>query len=221
MLCKDMNLKFEFREVLVMKGETMTPDFLSKNPQHSIPTLEHNGKYLCESHAIMTYLVSKFGDEEQQQRLYSRNVYKRAVIDHRLLFDTGVLFPCFRHAVVSNSTKYSKTKSHPFHFQTSVFNNVPISKQQMEATDTALSFLETFLKNQPYVCGDHYTVADMCLSTTILSIKIFYDFDRQKYPMIDLWMDRMTALPYFWEVNRVGNQGLTELLQTKIQQIGG
>lgn len=101
MLCKDMNLKFELEEISIMKGEHMAPDFLRKNPQHSLPTLEHNGKYLWESHAIMTYLVSKFGNEEQQQRLYSRNVYKRAVIDQRILFDTGVLFPCYRQVMVT------------------------------------------------------------------------------------------------------------------------
>lgn len=101
MLCKDMNFKYELRETLIVKGDHLTADFLTKNPQHCLPTLEDNGKYLWESHAVMTYLVSKFGNEEQQQRLYSRNVYKRAVIDQRILFDTGVLFPCFRQVAVS------------------------------------------------------------------------------------------------------------------------
>lgn len=100
MLCKDMSLKYEFIKVDLLKGETMTPEFLQKNPQHSIPMLEDNGKILWESHAIMMYLVSRYGNEEQQQRLYSRNVFKRALIDQRILFDTGVLFPCFRNVAV-------------------------------------------------------------------------------------------------------------------------
>lgn len=105
-LCKDMNLKYEYREILIMKGEQMTPEFIKMNPQHQLPTLEDNEKVLWESHAVMTYLVSKFGNEDQQQRLYSRNVYKRAVIDQRILFDTGVLFPCFRHVAVSLTFYY-------------------------------------------------------------------------------------------------------------------
>lgn len=101
MLCKDMNLKYEFREIDVLNNKQLEPEFLKINPQHTIPTLEDNGKIIWESHAIMMYLVSKYGTQAQQKRLYSRNVYARGVIDQMLLFDTGVLFPTVRRIVVN------------------------------------------------------------------------------------------------------------------------
>lgn len=116
MLCKEMNMKIKLCETLLMKGENMSPEFIKKNPQHSLPTLDDNGKILWESHAIMTYLVSRYGNEQQQQRLYSRNVYKRAVIDQRILFDTGVLFPCFGQVAVrllNKPTFFSTSTSRP------------------------------------------------------------------------------------------------------------
>lgn len=100
MLLKELNLKYEFRDVEFLKGGHMQEEFLKMNPQHTLPTLEDNGRYLWDSHAINCYIMSKYGKEEQQRRLYPRNVYERAVIDQRLHFDNGVLFPAFRNVAV-------------------------------------------------------------------------------------------------------------------------
>lgn len=109
-----------------------------------------------------------------------------------------------------------------FYFQTSLLShNQRISEHQLEATHTALSFLETFLEDQPYVCGEHYTLADLCISTSILAIKTYYTFDQQKYPRIFHWMNRMSALHYFWEVNKTGHHNLTEMMQNKIGELDG
>lgn len=42
------------------------------------------------SHAILGYLVNQYGKDDS---LYPKEPKKRAVIDQRLHFDTGVLFP--------------------------------------------------------------------------------------------------------------------------------
>lgn len=100
LLCKELKLKIEIREIDFCKGGHMQEEFTKMNPQHTLPTLEDNGKFLWDSHAINTYIMSKYGKEEQQRRLYPRGVYQRAVIDQRLHFNNGVLFPSFRNVAV-------------------------------------------------------------------------------------------------------------------------
>lgn len=60
------------------------------NPQHTVPTLDDEGFILWDSHAIMPYLVAKYGKEKS---LYPEDLQKRAIIDQRLHFDSNVLAP--------------------------------------------------------------------------------------------------------------------------------
>lgn len=60
------------------------------NPQHTVPTLDDDGFYVCDSHAIMTYLISKYGKDKS---LYPDDLKKRTRIDQRLHFDSSTLFP--------------------------------------------------------------------------------------------------------------------------------
>lgn len=93
-----IGLDFEYREVNIMAGAHLSEDYLKKNPQHTIPMLEDDGKCIWDSHAIAVYLIEKYGDDKF---LYPKDLYKRAIIDQRLHFDSGVLFPTFRRIVVN------------------------------------------------------------------------------------------------------------------------
>lgn len=71
---------------------------LQKNPLHTVPTLEDGDFYLFDSHAINSYLVSKYGKTDS---LYPKDLQKRAIVDQRLHFDSGILFPRMGAIVVS------------------------------------------------------------------------------------------------------------------------
>ncbi|KAF2901370.1 hypothetical protein ILUMI_04828, partial [Ignelater luminosus] len=62
-------------------------------PQHAILSLEDNQHVIRNSHAIIVYLASKYGKNDN---LYPRDVYKRALVNERLHFDSEVLFPLFK-----------------------------------------------------------------------------------------------------------------------------
>lgn len=59
------------------------------NPQHTVPTLDDNGIVLWDSHAINVYLVTKYGKDDS---LYPKDFFKRAIVDQRLHFDSGVAY---------------------------------------------------------------------------------------------------------------------------------
>lgn len=88
-----IGLDLELKEVDVAANEHRTDEFLSKNPQHTIPTLEDGGNCIWDSHAIATYLIGKYAEDDS---LYPKDLYTRAVINQRLHFESGVLFPAVR-----------------------------------------------------------------------------------------------------------------------------
>lgn len=67
---------------------------------------EEDGFILPDSHAIMAYLVAQYGKNDS---LYPKNDNRqRAIIDHRLHFDSSVLFNRGLCISVGRSTVYSK-----------------------------------------------------------------------------------------------------------------
>lgn len=64
-----------------------------------MPTLDDDGYYLWDSHAITAYLVGKYGKDDS---LYPKDLKKRGTVDQRLHFDSGVLFPRLLKIGVSN-----------------------------------------------------------------------------------------------------------------------
>lgn len=72
------------------------------NPQHTIPVLNDDGFILGDSHAIMCYLSEKYGKNDA---LYPKDLRKRAVVNQRLYFDTGILFATLRSITVSLKIK--------------------------------------------------------------------------------------------------------------------
>lgn len=59
--------------------------------------MEEDGFVLWDSHAIMGYLVEKYGKDD---KLYPKDLRKRAIVDQRLHFESGVLFPTHMAIVV-------------------------------------------------------------------------------------------------------------------------
>lgn len=71
---------------------------LQLNPQHTVPTLQDGDFVVWDSHAINAYLVGKYGKDDS---LYPKDLQKRAIIDQRLHFDSGILFPRLAAIIVS------------------------------------------------------------------------------------------------------------------------
>lgn len=60
------------------------------NPQHTVPTLDDDGKVIWDSHAIMGYLANKYAKDDS---VYPKNdPYKHAIIDQRMHFENGIVF---------------------------------------------------------------------------------------------------------------------------------
>lgn len=157
------------------------------NPQHTVPTLDDNGKILWDSHAIITYLVGKYGKTDKHQSLYPKDLYTRARIDQRLHFETGILF----NSLITLLTPIFREGA------------TEIPAKNWIAVHTAFETIETFLADDPYLVGDHLTLADFSVITTLTHLVSRMELDAitSKYPKIVAYIQRFEALPYFHEVN--------------------
>lgn len=71
------------------------------NPEQTVPTLVDDNYILWDSHAIIPYLVGKYGNNAS---LYPKDLKIRATVDQRLHFDNGTLFNIMFRTVVSTHT---------------------------------------------------------------------------------------------------------------------
>ncbi|RXG56445.1 Glutathione S-transferase theta-1 [Armadillidium vulgare] len=85
---KALGISLLKKKMNLQNKEHLTPEFLSINPQHCIPTLVDGDLSLWESRVICTYLVSKYGKDDS---LYPSHPDKRVLVDRLLQFDLGVL----------------------------------------------------------------------------------------------------------------------------------
>lgn len=199
-----LDLQYEYKLVNLLASEHKTKDFLRKNPQHTIPVLEDDGKYIWDSHAICAYLVRKYAKNDQ---LYPKEFYARAVVDQRLHFDSGVLFQgCLRTIAV------------PVFYK----NVTEIPRSQIESIYEAYNFLEAFLSSSEtnvYLAGRQLTLADFSCIATVSSLLGLAPAAAEKYPKLNGWMERMTKLPYYEQANGNGAQMLIDMFTSKIKKI--
>jgi len=182
MVAKELNIPLNLKELDLMKGEHMKPEFLAINPQHTIPTLHdpESGLALWESRAIATFLVNKHAPGHD---LYPADPAARALVDQRLHFDLGTLYPAIGKVVYAP-----------------LFWGKEVADEDVTALATKLTFLDGFLANSKYVAGAKMTVADLSIHSSLHMCDVA-DNDLSPYPNIVAWRKVMAQLPYDTEIN--------------------
>ncbi|KAL0832358.1 hypothetical protein ABMA28_001790 [Loxostege sticticalis] len=84
-----LDLELSPKDLNLLEGEHLKPEFLKLNPQHKIPTIVDDGFALGESRAISRYLLAKYG---KNSSLYPEDLETRAKIDQILDFELGTLY---------------------------------------------------------------------------------------------------------------------------------
>lgn len=194
---KALDLPYELVPVNLMVGEHLSPEYVAKNPQHTVPMLEDDEVRIWDSHAIMAYLVNKYGKDDA---LYPKDVVQRAVVDQRLHYDSGILF---------TGTVRAITRGLLF------FDSTTIERAKIDAVVEAYELVETFLGDNDYVAGPELTIADFSLLTSIGSLMVYLDLDASKYPNVAAWLQRLRELPYYDEANGVGAAQFEALIKSK------
>jgi maleylacetoacetate isomerase len=150
-------------------GEQHTPEYKALNPQAQVPTFI-DGKFLVtQSMAIMEYLEEKY---PKPHNILPKNIEQRAYVRQLSLIPVADIHPL-------NNLKVLNHLSGEF----------GISQEQKTAwyhkwIKQGFDAMETLLDRSPfrtgrYCCGDHVTMADMCLVPQV------YNARRYEMPMTD------------------------------------
>ncbi|CAH1169702.1 unnamed protein product [Phaedon cochleariae] len=185
----DLNLK----NVDLFSGEHLKPEYLKINPQHTVPVLDDDGFILADSHAIMSYLVSKYGKDKS---LYPTDLQQRAIVDHRLHFDSSILFA--RGAAISGLL-FGGGKEIP--------------QKLLDNLSEAFQVVEKLLQKTKYAAGDQVTIADLSFVTSLTSFALFVPLTEAQFPKITAWLKKMEELPYYSE-NKNGLEQYHQILKT-------
>ncbi|CAG9821568.1 unnamed protein product [Phaedon cochleariae] len=162
------------------------------NPKRTIPTLDDDGFYLWDSHAIMIYLMEQYG---KTSSLYPKDVQKRALVNQILFFDCGDLFA--RYVTVVNRLLFRGGTSE-------------LTDKDIKFVAENYDMVERFLQGGKFIAGNEVTIADISIWCTITNSSTYSPLDLKKYPNIKAWFGRMEALPYA-HINIEGRKEIEKL----------
>lgn len=188
------------------------------NPQHTVPTLVDNSFVIWDSHAIIAYLVGKYGKDDS---LYPKNISKRALIDQRLHFDSGILFSYIRQTIVSTLAYLTWLKSiYISNFKTPLlfYGEKEIPTEKLKEIQEAYNIMETYLKNSEYLVGDTLTIADLSCVASVSTCTIITPISAEKHPKLIKWYNKLKSLPYYKEANEEGLNKLDTLIHEALEK---
>lgn len=184
---KILGVDIQLKLVDLFKNEHKAEDYMKMNPAGTVPTLEDNGLYLWQSRAILTYLVQKYGG--QDNKLYPREPNARALIDNMIFFDDGDLYPRLGE-----------------YFYPQMFYGQSANAEKETALKAKLAILDKVLQKHPYVAGNSLTIADVGILSSLSLVEIC-EYDLSPFPNIKKWMTRVKGdVPQYEEVAKNGMQ---------------
>uniref|UniRef100_A0A182SAX6 glutathione transferase n=1 Tax=Anopheles maculatus TaxID=74869 RepID=A0A182SAX6_9DIPT len=187
-----LGLELERKTVNLLAGENLKPEFLKLNPKHTVPVLDDDGTIIGESHAIMIYLVRKYGKSDA---LYPSDIVQQARVNEALHFESGVLFARLRF--ITELVFFARTTEIP--------------DDRIEYVRKAYRLLEDSLSDD-FIAGREMTIADFSCISTVASTVGFIPLDKSEFPRTNAWMERMQRLPYYEQANGAGATGLGQLV---------
>ena len=167
---------YRWTELDIDKGETRTPQFLGKNPNGRIPTLElDEGTFLAESNAIMWYLA------EGTPFLPADRIGRAQVLQ-------WMFFEQYSHEPYVATPRY-------------IVRHLPAdSPRRAELPDRmkrgleAIGVMEKHLQSRTFFVAERYSIADIALFA-YTHVAPQAGFDLAGYPNVLAWLGRVAAQP--------------------------
>ena len=195
MTAQHIGIDINKKNVDLMAGEQLKPEFIKMNPQHCVPTIDDGGFYLWESRAIQTYLVNKYAPDSP---IYPKDPQARALVDRMLYFDIGTLY-----------------KAESEYLYPQLFKGEAANAEKEETFKKALTLLEEFLSKTSYVAGNNITLADFSILASLTFAEIA-DYSFESYPKICAWLQKLKSeVPNYKEINEDPLNQFKEFLKSK------
>ena len=175
LLLHQLGIPFERVELDILRGETRTPEFLAKNPNGRIPTLElEDGSHLAESNAILCYLAdgTPFLPADRLERA-------------RVL--QWMCFEQYSHEPNIATVRFW------YHSELTDERRALLPAKR-ELGEAALRVMDGHLRTRRFFVGEAYTVADIALYA-YTHVADEGGFDLAPHRAIRDWLERVRAQP--------------------------
>ena len=175
LLLHQLGIPFERIEMDIVCGATRTPEFLARNPNGRIPTLElEGGTYLAESNAILFYLA------ESTPFLPATRLERALVLQ----------WMCFEQ--YSHEPNIATVR---FWLHTGLDDErramLPMKRR---LGHDALAVMDGHLRVRSFFVGERYSIADIALFA-YTHVAGEGGFDLEPYAAVRAWLDRVRAQP--------------------------
>ncbi|NEP12306.1 MAG: glutathione S-transferase family protein [Symploca sp. SIO1A3] len=178
LLLTQLAIPWERVEINILKGESRTPEFLSKNPNGRIPVLEtENGQFLAESNAILFYL-------SEGTKFLPKDKFEQAKVMEWLFFEQSSHEP-----YIATSRYWISILGKENEYRDAI-------QQKREPGYAALSVMEQHLTNHNFFVSDRYTIADISLFA-YTHVADEGGFNLTRFPAIQAWLKRVQAQPRY------------------------
>lgn len=172
----------EYEQRLVQYGPDMKgPDYRAINPMGKVPAIVHDGKVVTECAAICAYLAEAFPEAGLAPTAEERADYYRW-----MFFASGPI----EQAVISRSMGWE----------------TPEDKQAMLGFGSYALATETlagWLADRDYVCGDHFTAADVYVGAQVDWGQAFGTLP--VLPAFTAYAERLRARPAYIRAKAIDN----------------
>ena len=178
LLLAQLGQKYQWTDVDIDKGLTRTPEFLKRNPNGRIPTLElDDDTNLPESNAILWYLA-------EGSRFVPATQLGRAQVLQWMFFEQ------YSHEPYVATPRYLMRHFGPDHPRRA---EIPA---RLEKGHAALAVMEQHLATREFFVGERYTIADIALYA-YTHVAPDGGLDLQKYPAVREWLGRVASQPNY------------------------
>ena len=178
LLLEQLGRSYRWIEIDSANGETRTPEYLAKNPNGRVPTLElEDDRLLVESNAILCYLADG-------TQFLPADAWQRAQALSWMFFEQYSHEP---YIAVARFIRGWTPADSPRRA------DLP---RLVERGEQALAVMEKYLDNAPWFSGSDYGIADIALFA-YTDCAGDGGFDLAKFPLVSNWLSRIRATAGF------------------------
>jgi glutathione S-transferase len=178
LLLEQLQLPYDWIEIDTRSGTTRQAEFLDRNPNGRVPTLEYQpGQYLAESNAILVYLA-------EGSRFWPQHRIERAQALQWMFFEQYSHEPYIAVArfictmlPAQDARRAEMPRLHDRGYQ-------------------ALAVMEQHLAQHRFFVADSYSIADIALYA-YTHAAADGGFDLQRFPAVRAWIARVESQPHF------------------------
>lgn len=177
-ICSELSLPFERIDAGMEHGRTCAAEYLIKNPNGRVPTIEDGDFILWESNSIVRYLVLEYGAATS---LYPNNPKCRARIDRWLDWTLSTLGPAERPLFVALVRTDPRLRD-----QYGIQSDI-------RTVAAHWAKLNDHLQDRIWVEGEDFSIADLVLGAYARRWFGLEDIERPTFPHLEMWYDKLSG----------------------------